>query len=164
MITKELERVGIPTAQITTMTPIAMMVGSNRVVPGGGIVHPVGNAELDLPEEVGGDAAGRDLGPGVAAVRGAVDAAAPRAEVSAGREHGVGARLVDSQVHPHDDRELPGPARPGIGRLVDALGGRGPDGAGIAAMRLPLPDRPACVVRPGRTTPRLPQSVRSRLW
>lgn len=51
MITKELERVGIPTTQITTMTPIAMMVGSNRVVPGGGIVHPVGNAELDLTEE-----------------------------------------------------------------------------------------------------------------
>jgi glycine reductase complex component B subunit gamma len=51
VITKELERVGIPTTQITTMTPVAMMVGSNRVVPGGGIVHPVGNAELDLPEE-----------------------------------------------------------------------------------------------------------------
>jgi glycine reductase len=51
VITKELERVGIPTVQITTMTPIALMVGSNRVVPGGGIVHPVGNAELDPPEE-----------------------------------------------------------------------------------------------------------------
>ena len=51
MISKELERAGIPTAQITTMTPIARMVGSNRIIPGGGIVHPVGNAELDADEE-----------------------------------------------------------------------------------------------------------------
>ena len=27
------------------------MVGSNRVIPGAGILHPVGNADLDLPEE-----------------------------------------------------------------------------------------------------------------
>ena len=33
------------------MTPIAMMVGSNRIIPGGGIIHPVGNAELDPEEE-----------------------------------------------------------------------------------------------------------------
>lgn len=33
------------------MTPIALMVGSNRVIPGGGILHPVGNADLDPPEE-----------------------------------------------------------------------------------------------------------------
>jgi len=51
VISKELERNGIPTAQITTMTPIAMMIGSNRVIPGGGIVHPTGNADLDLNEE-----------------------------------------------------------------------------------------------------------------
>ena len=51
MITKELERVGLPTVQISTMTPIAMMVGSNRVIPGAGIIHPVGNADLDPPEE-----------------------------------------------------------------------------------------------------------------
>jgi glycine reductase len=51
VITKELERAGIPTAHISTMTPIAMMVGSNRVIPGGGIVHPAGNADLDPESE-----------------------------------------------------------------------------------------------------------------
>lgn len=33
------------------MTPIAMMVGACRVLPGGGIIHPAGNAELDEVEE-----------------------------------------------------------------------------------------------------------------
>jgi len=51
VITKELERVGLPTVQISTMTPIAIMVGSNRVIPGGGIIHPAGNADLDPEEE-----------------------------------------------------------------------------------------------------------------
>jgi betaine reductase len=51
VITKELERSGFPTAQISTMTPIALMVGANRVIPGAGILHPVGNADLDPPEE-----------------------------------------------------------------------------------------------------------------
>jgi len=51
VITKELERNGLPTVQITTMTPIALMVGSNRIVPGAGIVHPVGNAEFEPKEE-----------------------------------------------------------------------------------------------------------------
>ncbi len=51
MITKELERNGLPTVQITTMTPIALMIGSNRIIPGAGIMHPVGNAELEPSEE-----------------------------------------------------------------------------------------------------------------
>lgn len=33
------------------MTPIALMIGSNRIVPGAGIIHPVGNAELQPLEE-----------------------------------------------------------------------------------------------------------------
>lgn len=33
------------------MTPIAVMVGSNRIIPGSGIVHPVGNADLDPRSE-----------------------------------------------------------------------------------------------------------------
>jgi len=33
------------------MTPIALMVGSNRIVPGAGIIHPVGNAKLDPKNE-----------------------------------------------------------------------------------------------------------------
>lgn len=32
------------------MTPVAVMVGANRVVPAAGIIHPLGNAEL-APEE-----------------------------------------------------------------------------------------------------------------
>ena len=51
MIVKELERVGIPVAHICTMTPVALMVGSNRIIPGSGIVHPLGNIELDAQRE-----------------------------------------------------------------------------------------------------------------
>ncbi len=47
----ELEKAGIPTAHISTMTPVALMVGSNRVIPGSGIVHPLGNIELDKEAE-----------------------------------------------------------------------------------------------------------------
>jgi glycine reductase complex component B subunit gamma len=38
-------------AHICTMTPVAEMVGSNRVVAGNGIVHPVGDASLPAAEE-----------------------------------------------------------------------------------------------------------------
>ncbi len=51
MISKELERAGLPTAQVSTMTPVALMVGSNRIIPGSGIVHPVGNVDLEPEEE-----------------------------------------------------------------------------------------------------------------
>ena len=37
-------------AQICTMTPVAEMVGSHRIVTGNGIVHPLGSAE-STPEE-----------------------------------------------------------------------------------------------------------------
>ena len=50
-MTVEIEKAGIPIAHITTMTPIALMVGSNRIIPGSGIIHPLGNIELDLKEE-----------------------------------------------------------------------------------------------------------------
>ena len=33
------------------MTPVALMVGSNRIVPGSGIVHPVGDVDLDAKAE-----------------------------------------------------------------------------------------------------------------
>jgi glycine reductase complex component B subunit gamma len=33
------------------MTPVAVMVGANRVVPAAGIIHPLGNAELSPDEE-----------------------------------------------------------------------------------------------------------------
>jgi len=38
-------------AHVCTMTPIALMVGSNRIIPGSGIVHPVGNADLEPKAE-----------------------------------------------------------------------------------------------------------------
>jgi len=40
----------LPVAQICTMTPVAEMVGSHRIVQGNGIVHPLGSAE-STPEE-----------------------------------------------------------------------------------------------------------------
>jgi glycine reductase len=33
------------------MTPVAVMVGANRIVPAAGIIHPLGNAELSAEEE-----------------------------------------------------------------------------------------------------------------
>jgi glycine reductase len=36
--------------QVSTMTPVAVMVGANRIVPAAGIIHPLGNAEL-APED-----------------------------------------------------------------------------------------------------------------
>ena len=38
-------------AHICTMTPVAEMVGSNRVVAGNGIVHPLGEAGRSPAEE-----------------------------------------------------------------------------------------------------------------
>jgi glycine/betaine/sarcosine/D-proline reductase family selenoprotein B len=47
----EIEKSGIPTVQISTMTPVALMVGSTRVVLGHGIVHPLGDVDLDPETE-----------------------------------------------------------------------------------------------------------------
>ena len=33
------------------MTPVAVMVGANRIVPAAGIIHPLGNAELSTEDE-----------------------------------------------------------------------------------------------------------------
>lgn len=41
----------MPTVQVSTMTPVAVMVGANRIVPAAGIIHPLGNAELSPDEE-----------------------------------------------------------------------------------------------------------------
>ncbi len=37
--------------QVTSVVPVAKMVGSNRVVQGQGIVHVLGNADLPAEEE-----------------------------------------------------------------------------------------------------------------
>ena len=46
-----MERAGIPVAQITPMTLVAETVGSNRIIRGQSIVHPLGDADLPLGEE-----------------------------------------------------------------------------------------------------------------
>lgn len=33
------------------MTPVAVMIGANRIVPAAGIIHPLGNADLSPDEE-----------------------------------------------------------------------------------------------------------------
>jgi len=33
------------------MTPVAVMVGANRIVPAAGIIHPLGGAEMSADEE-----------------------------------------------------------------------------------------------------------------
>jgi len=47
----EIEKTGIPVAQVSTVTSVALMVGSNRVITGSGIVHPLGNMDLGKEEE-----------------------------------------------------------------------------------------------------------------
>ena len=37
--------------QVSTMTPVAVMVGANRIVPAAGIIHPLGNADLSPEDE-----------------------------------------------------------------------------------------------------------------
>ena len=41
----------MPTVQVSTMTPVAVMVGANRIVPAAGIIHPLGNTELSAEDE-----------------------------------------------------------------------------------------------------------------
>jgi glycine reductase len=47
---KELETAGIPTTLISSLVSIAQSVGANRIVPGLGIPHPLGDPRL-RPEE-----------------------------------------------------------------------------------------------------------------
>jgi glycine reductase len=37
--------------QVSTMTPVAVMIGANRVVPAAGIIHPLGSSDLSADEE-----------------------------------------------------------------------------------------------------------------
>jgi len=46
VIAKEIERIGIPVAQITTMTLLGQQIGANRIVAGRKIIHPCGDPEL----------------------------------------------------------------------------------------------------------------------
>lgn len=51
MIAKEFDRLNIPTAHICPVTPVAMTVGSNRIIQGIGIMHPVGDPKLSPERE-----------------------------------------------------------------------------------------------------------------
>jgi len=51
VISKEIERAGLPTVLITTLVPTAMMLGANRIVPGLAINHPLGNPSLPIAKE-----------------------------------------------------------------------------------------------------------------
>ena len=51
-MSREIEKAaGIPVVQIATIVPIMMTVGSNRIVPGVAIPHPVGKPELGDAED-----------------------------------------------------------------------------------------------------------------
>ncbi len=51
MLTKEIEKAGIPTVLITTLVPTAQTIGVNRIVQGAGITHPLGDPRLSEEEE-----------------------------------------------------------------------------------------------------------------
>jgi glycine reductase complex component B subunit gamma len=46
VLTKEIEKAGIPTVLITTLVPTAQTIGVNRIVQGAGITHPLGDPKL----------------------------------------------------------------------------------------------------------------------
>jgi glycine reductase len=51
VISRQIEQVGIPVAQICTMVPVAQEVGSVRMVPAGGIISPTGSPDLPPDQE-----------------------------------------------------------------------------------------------------------------
>ena len=48
---KEIERKGIPVVHIATVTPISMTIGANRILPGMGIPHPLGDPKLSEEDQ-----------------------------------------------------------------------------------------------------------------
>lgn len=51
MITKEIQRAGIPVIQVTNLTKIAEGIGANRILRGNSVLHVFGNPSLPLPSE-----------------------------------------------------------------------------------------------------------------
>jgi len=51
VVANELEKVGLPTALVTALTPTAMMMGVRRIIPGVSITHPLGNPDLSAKKE-----------------------------------------------------------------------------------------------------------------
>lgn len=52
MITRELERVGIPVAQVCTVINVALESGANRVVPSQSVLYPTGDPSLEAEAEL----------------------------------------------------------------------------------------------------------------
>lgn len=51
MITKEIQRAGIPVIQVTNLTKIAEGMGANRILRGNSVLHVFGDPSLPLPSE-----------------------------------------------------------------------------------------------------------------
>ena len=51
MITKEIQRAGIPVIQVTNLTKIAEGIGANRILHGNSVLHVFGDPSLPPPSE-----------------------------------------------------------------------------------------------------------------
>ena len=51
MITKEIQRAGIPVIQVTNLTKIAEGIGANRILRGNSVLHVFGDPSQPLPRE-----------------------------------------------------------------------------------------------------------------
>ena len=51
MITKEIQRAGIPVVQVTNLTKIAEGIGANRILRGNSVLHVFGDPSLPLASE-----------------------------------------------------------------------------------------------------------------
>lgn len=51
MITKEIQRAGIPVVQVTNLTKIAEGIGSNRILKGNSVLHVFGDPKLPKNNE-----------------------------------------------------------------------------------------------------------------
>ena len=50
-MTVQIEKSGIPIAQVTALPPVALMIGAHRIVQGSGVPFPLGNPDLDQEGE-----------------------------------------------------------------------------------------------------------------
>jgi glycine reductase len=51
VISKEIDKVGIPVVHMCTITPISLSVGANRIVPTVAIPYPIGDPNLPPEKE-----------------------------------------------------------------------------------------------------------------
>ena len=51
MITKEVQRAGLPVIQVTNLTKIAEGIGANRILRGNSVLHVFGDPSLPLSSE-----------------------------------------------------------------------------------------------------------------